>query len=158
MGLRDYELPSETVKIDEKGSFLVRGISFEDISRLVQAHGPVLAMVYAKFTTLKDGEGLRPETLGKLVTSVMDQFPEAVADMIAIAAEERDQAAKIRRLPVGVQLDAIEKIIRLTFSGEAELKKVVEIVTRMAQGVQGAMTSLNAPIASSNGAGAFASK
>ena len=41
MGLRDYELPTETVKIDDKTDFTVRGISFEDISRLVLKHGPV---------------------------------------------------------------------------------------------------------------------
>lgn len=158
MGLRDYELPTETVQIDAKNSFTVRGISFEDITRLVNKHGPVLVLVYGKFTEMKGKHDLRPETLGMLVQSVIGQFPEAVADMIAVAAEEPDQTAKISRLPVGIQFDAIEKIIRLTFSGEGDLKKLVEIVTRMAEGVKGSMESLNAPTASGSGIGAFASK
>lgn len=158
MGLRDYELPTEAVKIDDKTSFTVRGVSFEDITRLVQKHGPVCVLVYTKFAEAKGKHGLRPETLGQLLTSVLHSFPEAVAEMIAIAADERDQVEKVIKLPVGVQFDAIEKIIRLTFAGESDLKKLVEIVTRMAEGVRVSAESLNTPIPSGNGFGAFADK
>jgi hypothetical protein len=158
MGLRDYELPTETVKIDDKTDFTVRGISVEDISRLVLKHGPVCVLVYTKFTEAKGLQGLRPETLGQLLTSVMSEFPEAIADLIATAADEHDQAAKVQKLPMGIQFDAIEKIIRLTFSGEADIKKLVETVTRMAEGVKRSADRLNAPIASGNGVGGFADR
>ena len=158
MGLRDYELPTEIIRIDDSMSFVVRGISFEDITRLVAKHGPVLTLVYSRFVELKGDHGLTPEALGGIVTSLVDQFPDVVADVIGIAAEERDQIEKVKRLPIGIQLDAIDKIVRLTFSGDAELKKVVETVTRMAQGVQGAMTRLGAPTASGGGSGSFASR
>lgn len=158
MGLRDYELPTETVKIDDKTNFTVRGVSFEDITRLVLKHGPVCVLVYAKFAEAKGGGGLKPETLGHLLTSVMTEFPEAVGEMIAIAADEPDQMTKVMKLPVGVQFDAIERIIRLTFTGEADVKKLVEIVTRMAEGIRASAESLNAPIPSGNGFGAFADK
>lgn len=158
MGLRDYELPTETVEIDDKTDFTVRGISFEDITRLVLKHGPVCVLIYSKFTEAKSEAGLKPETLGHLLTTVLTEFPEAVGELIAIAADERDQVAKVMKLPVGVQFDAIEKIIRLTFTGEADVKKLVEIVTRMAEGVRASAEALNAPIPSGSGFGAFASK
>lgn len=157
MGLRDYELPTETVPINDKVSFTVRGISFEDITKLVNKHGPVLVLAYGKFTEMKGKHDLRPETLGLLVQSIITEFPDAVADMIAISAEEPGEAAKIRKLPIGVQFDAIEKIIRLTFTGEGDLKKLVEIVTRMAVGVKANVESLTATTSVSGG-GAFASR
>ena len=57
-----------------------------------------------------------------------------------------------------MQLDAIEQIAGLTFTGEADVKKLVEIVTRMFEGTAKAATKLAAPIASVNGSGASASK
>ena len=156
MGLRDYELPTLTVTINAKTSFDVRGIAFEDITRLVNKHGPVCVLIYSKFTEAKTKHGLRPETVGQLLTLAMGQFPEAVAELIALAADEPDMTAKVQRLPIGVQLDAIEKVISLTFSGEADVKKLVETVTRMAEGVTASLQSLQT--ASVNGSGGFVSK
>ncbi|HRJ64404.1 hypothetical protein [uncultured Brevundimonas sp.] len=156
MGLRDYELPTMTVNIDAANSFDVRGIAFEDITRLVNKHGPVCVMIYTKFQQTKGEIGLRPESVGQLLSMAMGQFPEAVAELIAMAAGEPDMAAKVQRLPIGVQLDAIEKIIALTFSGEADVKKLVETVTRMAEGVTTSLQSLQT--ASANGSGGFVSR
>jgi len=156
MGLRDYELPSMKVIIDANNSFDVRGIAFEDITRLVNKHGPVCVMIYTKFQDAKGKHGLRPETVGQLLSMAMGQFPEAVAELIALAADEPDMTAKVQKLPIGVQLDAIEKIIALTFSGEADVKKLVETVTRMAEGVTASLHNLQT--ASASGSGGFVSK
>jgi hypothetical protein len=156
MGLRDYELPTLKVTIDANTSFDVRGISFEDITRLVNKHGPVCVLIYTKFTEAKTKHGLRPETVGQLLTLAMQQFPEAVAELIALSADEPDMTAKVQRLPIGVQLDAIEKVIGLTFSGEADVKKLVETVTRMAEGVTASLQNLQT--ASANGSGGFVNK
>jgi hypothetical protein len=89
----------------------------------------------------------------------MNRFPEAVTDIIAIGADEDFTEIReiVRRLPVGVQLDALSKIIGLTFTGDAEVKKLVEIVTRMAEQVQLNMEKLTGKSAASdNGNGSFA--
>ncbi len=158
MGLRDYELPSEIVPIDEKNSFVVRGISFEDVTKLVNRYGPFLALIYTKIIEMKAKDDLRPETLGMLVQQAFAEFPDAVADLIAMAAEEPDQVQKIKRLPTGIQLDAIDKIMRLTFAGEGDIKKLVETVTRMVVGLKGGVDRLTAPTLSDSGIGAFASR
>lgn len=156
MALKDYAIRTHTISIDKKTDFTVRGISFEDVTRLVNKHGPVAAMAYAKFTAAKTEHDLRPEVVGLLLNEVLTQFPEALAEMIAIAADEPDSAGTVARLPVGVQLDAVEKIIDLTFTGESDIKKLVEIVTRMALRVQGGVESLTNSIPSGSGNGAFA--
>lgn len=158
MGLRDYEIPTLSVPINEKVSFDVRGISFEDISRLVQRHGPVCVMVYQQFVESKVKFGLRPEVLGQLLTMAMEKFPDAVSEMIALAADDMEQIAKVRKLPVGVQIDAIYKIIGLTFTSEADVKKLVEIVTRMAVSVTANMNSLTGQTPSDSGNGSFVSQ
>lgn len=158
MGLRDYEIPALSVPITEKVSFDVRGISFEDISRLVQRHGPVCVMVYQQFVESKVKFGLRPEVLGQLLTMAMEKFPDAVSEMIALAADDVEQIAKVRKLPVGVQIDAIYKIIGLTFTSEADVKKLVEIVTRMAVSVTANMKSLTDQTPSDSGNGSFVSQ
>lgn len=158
MGLHDYQLPTERVDIDAKNHFTVRGVSFEDITKLVNKHGPVCVLIYTKFTESKGKHGLRPETIGQLISLAMGQFPDAVAEMIAIAAEEPETVSTVQRLPLGIQLDAIEKIVRLTFTGEADVKKLVETVTRMAGAVAANIDALNAPTTSDSGSGGFVSR
>lgn len=159
--LSDYELPTEEVVIRPGASFRVGAISFEDISKIVAKHGPVAALIYQRFTETQTS-GLSPETVGNFVGSVVNEFPEAVAYMIATATGEPDVDAVqkvVNRLPVGVQLEAIEKIMSLTFVGEAEVKKLVETVTRMFMGVTGVVTNLTTvQTPSGRGNGSFASK
>lgn len=160
MSLRDYAVPTETVKIDNKTSFTVLGISFEDLSKIIVKHGPVCVMLYAQFIESKEANGLRPETLGQFISMGMTKFPEAVTDMIWIASGDEAPEVReiVRRLPVGVQIDAIQKIIGLTFTGEADVKKLVELITQMSESVTGVLNELNAPIVSNNGSGSFAAQ
>jgi hypothetical protein len=166
MALRDYQVPREEVVVNETTTFSVEGISFNILTSLVNTHGPAMTVLFGQFAEKKSG-GIKPEDIGLLVKLGMDRFPALVGDIIAHASGEltgdRKEDAKLRdgisRLPVGPQLDAIEKIIRLTFTTESDVKKLVETVTRMAQSVQTTVGTLTAPTLSkhsSNGSGAFA--
>lgn len=158
MALKDYVIPTHEVRIDSKSSFTVRGISFQDITQLVQDHGPALALAYAKFVVTKEDIGLRPETIGQIIHMVAGEFPEIVHSVIALAADEKDMQPIIAKLPIGVQMDALEKTVALTFSGEADIKKLVETITRMVQGVTTVSEKLTAPLTPTvNGSGAFVS-
>lgn len=161
MGLRDYVVPTAIVKIDKKTDFEVRGISFEGVTKIVMRHGPMCAMAYQEFLEFKGQHGLRPEVLGHFVTTAVGKFPEAIVDVIAVAAEEDTDEVRsiIRRLPIGVQIDAVYQIIGLTFSGEADVKKLVEIVTRMATAVSAEIEGLTTPpTPSEDGNGSFVSQ
>ena len=161
MGLRDYAVPMEKVDIDGKTSFDVRGISFEDMTKIVLRHGPMCVMMYQEFIQTKDKFGLRPEVLGQFISTSMVRFPEAVTDIIAIGADEDFPELReiVRKLPVVVQVDALSKIIGLTFTGEADVKKLVEIVTRMATQVRLNVERLTGqPTVSDSGNGSFVSQ
>ena len=167
MGLRDYELPSVTMSLGpnprtgEDISLTLSPISFADVSSLVNRHGPVFALAYAKFVAEKKKSDLRPETIGLMIAEAAKEFPEAVGDIIALASGEPDMVSKAARLPMTIQAEALMRVVSLTFASEAEVKKFVEIVTKMFTAVAGATNSLTAPTdrtPSGNGSGSFASK
>ena len=165
MALRDYQVPREEVVAGGTTTFFVEGVSFNNLTQMVTTHGPGMAVLFGQFTEMK-GAGLKPEDLGLLVKLAMDQFPDLIADAIAISSGEltgdfeKDNELRetVSKLPVGVQLDAVEKIIGLTFTAESDIKKLVETVTRMAQSVQTTVGKLTAPTPSRAGFGAFAVK
>jgi len=160
MSIADYEIPTETVPIDAKHSFTVRGVDFSDLSALAYRHGPVLGLLYSRVTKLNEkGSAFRPEDLGAMLTSSAREFPDLVADLIAVAADEPDQAKKIRKLRFPVQVDALHKIVGLTLIGEHELKKLLEIVAEAAEATTRAVKLATRPTNSApsgNGSGAFA--
>ncbi len=160
MGLRDYQAPSSNIKLSDTNSFDVRGLTFADISKLATKHGAIMTFMYARFMDEKS-KGFTAEGVGGMIVAALDQFPEAVAYLIALAADEPDLTPIVLKLRPSVQAEAIEQIIAHTFVSEAEIKKLVEIATRMfAQGavaVEG-LTAPLPPIASGNGNGAFASR
>lgn len=158
MALKDYVVPSAEVRIDANTTFTVRGISFKDMTDLAARHAPALALAYAKFVVTKEDIGLRPETIGQIIYMVAEEFPEIVHSTIALAADEKGMETIIEKLPVGVQLEALEKTVALTFSGEADIKKLVETITRMVQGVTAVSDNLTKPLTpTDNGSGAFVS-
>ena len=79
--------------------------------------------------------------------------PEIVAELIALASGDGDEesVAIAARLPVPTQLDAIEKIAKLTFITEGGLPKLLETIVRLAQGTTGAMTELQRPLTNGSG-------
>jgi len=159
MGLREWEEPTEQVEI-AKGNFqTVRGLGFEDIARLARSHMPVVTIIFKRFMDEK-AAGFTPEGLGTILAAGVSEFPDAVAFVIGLACDDTDEKtlAKIKRMRLTVQAEFIQKIIGLTFVSEAEVKKLIEIVTEMMGSVTSALDELNLPGRSGNGNGAFVSK
>lgn len=134
MGLRDYKLPTETVK-GPGGEFTVRGLSLSDVSNLLRLHGEALEGVYLEKIVNSEDD---PEAfnMAALARAVMEAAPMAVAQAIAQAADEPDLASTVGRMPIPVQMDAIEKVLALTFHTEDDVKNVVGAVLRGSSAVQ----------------------
>ncbi len=156
MGLKDYVPPTKTIALPGDNSMEVRGVSFADIAALASKHLHVMTFLYQKFVAEKDA-GFTAEGMGGLIVAAMNQFPEAVAELIARAADEPDLWQKVMVLPPATQAEAIEQIIGLTFIGEGDVKKLVEIVTRLLTASRETLDGLTMPIPSGSGSGAFAS-
>ena len=101
MSLRD--LVDRKVEIACPGdiNFQVRGLSLEDVVLLLENHTDALKAVFAA-----------PE--GTDFEMMLKEFPAFVAAAIAYAADEHELEEKVRKLPVGVQLRAIQEVWELS--------------------------------------------
>lgn len=121
----------------------VRGIAFTDIMKLFRVHGPDMIRLYTALT-VEDGE---EADIGPLFVQAIQQAPELVADLIVLAADQTDTVGAHRvamRLPLPVQLDALEKITRLTLEDHGGLGELLQTVVRMFGGLNNMLQSLSA--------------
>ncbi len=130
MSLKDLELPSAKVQVSDEVFFTVRGLSLSDISVLLNSHGKELGMIFEKVKDELQGrsEGITANDVQYFAKVLFDKAPDMVARAIALAADDPGEEDKIKRLRFTVQIIAIQEVLRLTFTTEAELKKLVEIV------------------------------
>lgn len=138
------------------GVFTVRGITVDDITVAALDHGPQMTLLFAQ---LQSDEMKTDENIRSMILRLGREFPDIVAATIALAADDYEPATvKIaREIPFPKQAEAIEAIFRLTFTSEADVKKLVESLARMIVGVSGALNEVKAS-ASEIGIGDFAER
>lgn len=123
----------------------LRGLSADAITFLAQQHGEILAIAF--------GAAVRGEidetNVETYLLSMLNDAPALVAGVIAFGCGEPEAFAQAAALPVTSQIEAVDKIIRLTFKGEQSPKKVLDIV-RGALGMTTSFLSKHSP----NGSGA----
>lgn len=138
MGLRDVIISKTTVNYREQ-SFDLRGISATDVMLAAQDYGPQMALAFAKVTA---GDAI--DDTQALILDVVKELPELVAAVIAMAADDYDpKVVKIAKsLPFNTQVECVEAIFSETFYNEAEVKKLIESLTRMIAAISGALTDV----------------
>ncbi len=137
MGLRDFEVRREDIKLpDGKNTFAVRGLGFNDVTRLMALYGPTLTILFNKFIGDVRLKQLTPEAMGFVINEVLKDAPEIALKMIAIAADEdgTEDEPKLTQIGIVAQAEALSAVIELTLVSEAEVKKLVEIVTKALTG------------------------
>jgi hypothetical protein len=97
MSLRD--LVDRKVEIECPGdhNFQVRGLSLEDVVLLLENHTDALKAIFASPS-------------GTDFEILLKEFPAFVAAAIAYAADEHELEEQVRKLPVGIQLRAIQEV------------------------------------------------
>ncbi len=139
MGLLDYTVPSTDITLaPAKGSkpavtMTVRGLAFADLSTLIVKYGPQLIVLYGRVFAEAQAGKLDGGKVGEMVQTTLVECPELMAEMVVIASDTpvSDKALGLaKKLPPGVQLEAIISIIEHTFVSEAEVKKLIEIVSK----------------------------
>jgi len=139
MGLKDLKIPEAIIEIPG-GNFAVRGLSLDDLAWLVRRHGEAMRKVFSEFTA-SDAD-LTSDSVAGFLLPLVDSMPGLVSEIIACAGGEAGEADLVRKLPFPVQIDALEKVIDLSFDAAGGPKKLVETVVRMAQGTTGLLESL----------------
>lgn len=149
MSLKSLKLPTETVTLPGGESFAVRGLSLVDITAIVKDNAEAVSALFlayqTKMTTADGAPDQQAATMG-FGQGLMEAAPGIAALVIAHAAggskvtgEEVEIAAN---LPFPVQVEALEKIGKLTFDAEGGPIKVVETVLRVFRGVTGLLGDL----------------
>ena len=155
MALKDYQVRTEIVKIpDGEGGFTdqaVRGLEPADIMYMLTEQRDALESFFSR---VQSGS-LAADDYSAMVQGIMADTPALLGLVIACACDEPTLSGIAQRLPLTVQVDAIDKIARLTFAAEGGAKKALETVVR-AMASTTAMQSAHLP--SQNGSGASAAK
>lgn len=106
-------------------SFSLQGLSYPHIVHIISQHRPVVEDLY-----LRAAGGVLSSDVKEVAIEVAAQSETLLASIIACGMGAPDQAAKAAALPFSVQIEAIDKIVRLTIANEGGLEKLVEIVVR----------------------------
>lgn len=118
MSLAEIIIPSETIVFvspsGEESSFEVTGLTIEGLVYLLQEDRENLAALF-------EG-GIRD------FNSAMKFAPEFCAKLVAQAAGEPGQWKKVQKLPIGVQLKALNAVWKLTNFTADELGKALALL------------------------------
>lgn len=120
--LSDFEPDRQEIKLPKGGTFLVRGLGVDDLAILVRDYLGDMDKILALYEDSARSP-LSSVATAQFVLKLTREAPAAVAQIIAIAADEPSEVDRARRLPLPVQVLALQHIGRLTFEEAGGLKK-----------------------------------
>lgn len=133
MALKDYVLPTMEVTLPDGGSFAVRGLSLDDVAQLLVKHGPVMETFFTRYSGGVESNAM------EVGMGLIAQAPALVAQIIALAADAPEMEHVVRKMPMGIQQDALEKLSQMTFDASGGPGKFVAAVVRLIQGTTSLM-------------------
>jgi hypothetical protein len=138
MALSDFVIQTARIELPGGGSFDVRGLSLNDVIGLVLEQKAAMEQVFNFIEQHQLHEGSLNADVG---LQLLRQMPEFGCKLIAVAAGEPDQVAKVAGIPAPKQLEALEQIAKLTFTDAAGFKAFVGKVVAAVQGAQAVLPS-----------------
>lgn len=134
MSLANYVSP--TTKIT--GGLTVRGLSFVDVSALAKDHYKTLALMF-------DGIDANVDiNIKKIVGNFGPTAPPLLAAVIAYGCGEPDMIEVAATIPLGIQIEAVTKIVEMTFAVEGGAKQVFQMVMAAMDSARAVMTDSEA--------------
>lgn len=136
MALANYVVPLERIELPDGGEFVVRGLALNDVMMLVLEQKDSLehAFNFVEKNNLHLGQ-----VNGDIGLKLLRDLPTLAAKLVALAAREPEEFEKVGNLPAPVQLDALEKVARLTFKDAAGFRAFVGKLTAAVQSAQGVL-------------------
>ena len=141
MGLKNLQLPTESITI--AGEVIpLNGLSLPDVTTLIRRHGAAMNDIFERVSgEVKKGE--ENFDVKSILVTLAQETPVVVAEIICLSARELDAVEETLRLPFPVQIEALEKIVRVTFDAEGGVKNFAETVIRIANSLSGSIQALN---------------
>lgn len=127
----------------------VRGMSADDVTRLVRIHGAALTRIFAQIVNGK-GE-IDVANTAAVIGLMYEHAPEVLTDIIVMASDTPgtqyfDALEVAKRLPIPVQLKIAEDVAELTFMEHGGLGELAQIVIKVMGGVDGLLASVKASL------------
>lgn len=135
MGLAHFEPETHEIKFTSKGkpfSFVVRGLNLVDLSYLVGEH---LADIEAAWELFSDAqkEIIRRGSMDGLFLTLCRDAPGLVAEIISVAADEKDLVEQYAKLPFSISVTALAEVSRLTMVEAGGLKNLFASLANLIQ-------------------------
>ena len=151
MGPIELVIQTQTVEYPG-GTFAVRGFSPNDALTLYLRHAGELSKLFDQFANQAKVEGADAVTAASTLeaaSSMVAGTPLLMAEILAVAMDA-DPAdiegftkivSSVLKLPIGVQMDALNKIADMTFTSDMPLGKFLTLVLSMAQSATAALSA-----------------
>lgn len=141
MGLKDIVIPRRDIPFGGT-TISVRGASAFDTEILMTTFATDAVVAYGKLRLLAAKKKSANKKFDEgdvldMVKDLLQSVPDLVAGLIAICADEPEYADAVKKLPIAIQMQILFDIWELTFTSEAELKK-------LAAGILGAVETMTA--------------
>lgn len=133
MALADFVLPTLEVPLPDGSSFAVRGIAAQDVAILIAAHASTMETFFARFQS-GEAQGQTDLAMGM---SLITEAPALMSKIIALAADEPGMESVVGKLPIGIQLDALQKIAKISFEASGGVGNFADAVARLVKGTTG---------------------
>jgi len=114
----------------DKPLISVRGLNLEDMAILVREHLEDFQQL-AEVAKLSQSEIFARVQNDVFILEVTSKFPVVTARLISLCADEPDSLDKIRTFPLGVQLKAVQQIVRLSLEDIGGPKAFAALVMGM---------------------------
>lgn len=138
MALSDYQAERREFNL-KGGSFHVEGVSLEVLAKLIKTNlGDLEELFNLTARTLGGKEDdITEGDLMNIAMVLAEEAPGFVASLISLASgEDSDKArAAVRKLPFPVQVEAVVAIGQLTFEETGGIKKSLEALGRLLNGL-----------------------
>lgn len=133
MPLLDFEIRKEPVTYQGKVTE-VRGIALFDITTLVRHHLADMNKLFDMYDK-PEQRNLALAQTAEFALRIVDEVPDLVAALIIRACDEDESdekvVAHVRRLPIGLQVELVRKIIELTVEDAGGAKKLFDNLVKM---------------------------
>jgi hypothetical protein len=134
MPLTDYEQKRRTVSFNG-GEFSVRAVSLPDLAGLISRNHEVIDHLAAVVQAQQELDFSDAQAVFDIVFNVIKESPFLVADLITSCSDEAGVYETVFRMPVTVQIEALEGIADLTFADAVALKNFVAAIRRLIAGM-----------------------
>lgn len=136
--MTDFYISTEVIEWGpekKRNRIEVRGLSFEDFTRLFTEYGKTTDQIFSFIENIQVNDGKMDFDAKAFGADLIVKAPKAVASLIALAADMPDRATQVARMPLPVQVRTLEAIYRMTVEEAGGLHDFLALVLRIAKQV-----------------------